>query len=66
MSCITHIERRGNARGIAEAVLDALTSRTSHAVELRQNSPFAGVLSETERRDVLAAFATVWRAEHAA
>src|SRR5437899_9286789 len=33
-----------------EAVLDALTSRTSHAVELRQNSPFAGVLSETERR----------------
>jgi excisionase family DNA binding protein len=49
-----------------EALLDALTSRTSQAVELRQNSPFAGVLPETQRRDVLAAFATYWRAEHAA
>jgi hypothetical protein len=49
-----------------EAVLDALTSREPRAVELRQNSPFAGVLTETERRAVLAAFAARWREEHAA
>jgi excisionase family DNA binding protein len=49
-----------------EAVLDTLTSRAPHAVELRQNSPFAGVLSETERRAVLNAFTTRWRAERAA
>jgi len=46
--------------GGAEAVLDVLTSRTPNAVELRQNSPFAGVLSEAERRAVLAAFALQW------
>ncbi|HEX6074203.1 MAG TPA: helix-turn-helix domain-containing protein [Micromonosporaceae bacterium] len=45
----------------AEAVLDVLTSRAPNAVELRQNSPFAGVLSEVERRAVLAAFAAQWR-----
>jgi excisionase family DNA binding protein len=49
-----------------EAVLDTLTSRAPRAVELRQNSPFAGVLSEAERRAVLNAFTTCWRAEHAA
>jgi len=41
----------------AEAVLDALTSSASFAVELRRNSPFAGVLSEQERRAVVEAFA---------
>lgn len=35
--------------GPVEDVLDVLTSRTSRARELRQNSPFAGVLSEEER-----------------
>lgn len=49
-----------------EAVLDVLTSRAPYAVELRQNSPFAGVLPDPERRAVLASFATRWRAEHAA
>ncbi len=49
-----------------EAVLDALTSRAPYAVELRQNSPFAGVLPETERRAVLAAFASRWRERHVA
>jgi excisionase family DNA binding protein len=49
-----------------EAVVDALTSRAPDAVELRQNSPFAGVLAEAERRAVLAAFATYWREERAA
>lgn len=49
-----------------EAVLDALTSGSAQAVELRQNSPFAGVLPEAERRAVLAAFADNWRQERAA
>jgi excisionase family DNA binding protein len=40
--------------GPAEGVLDALTSRAPRARELRQNSPFAGVLSEEERRGVVA------------
>ncbi len=47
-----------------EAVLDTLTSRAPDAVELRQNSPFAGVLPEAERRAVLSAFADRWRDEH--
>ena len=40
-----------------EAVLDALTSSAEYAVELRRTSPFAGVLTELERRTVLDAFA---------
>lgn len=40
-----------------EAVLNALTSSASFAVELRRNSPFAGVLSEAERRAVIEALA---------
>jgi len=50
----------------AEAVLDVLTSGEPHAIELRQNSPFAGVLSEAERQAVLGAFADHWRHERAA
>lgn len=38
------------------AVLKMLTSETPEAVELRQNSPFAGVLSQTQRQQVLQAF----------
>jgi excisionase family DNA binding protein len=41
----------------AEAVLDALTSSGEYAVDLRVVSPFAGILSESERRTVLFAFA---------
>ena len=37
------------------AVFDVLTSSAQAAVELRTVSPFAGVLSEEERRSVLAA-----------
>ncbi|MEV7621559.1 helix-turn-helix domain-containing protein [Actinoplanes sp. NPDC089786] len=40
-----------------EAVLDALTSNSEHAVGLRRASPFAGVLSEVERRTILLAYA---------
>ena len=39
------------------AVLDALTSPVEYAVRLRATSPFAGVLSEVERRNVLDALA---------
>ncbi|MGK5679932.1 helix-turn-helix domain-containing protein [Actinoplanes sp. URMC 104] len=43
--------------GEPAAVLDALTSPARHAVKLRSASPFAGVLSERERRAVLDALA---------
>jgi hypothetical protein len=38
------------------AVLKALTSQDPESVELRQNSPFAGVLSQPQRQQVLEAF----------
>jgi excisionase family DNA binding protein len=47
-----------------EAVLDALTSSAHFAVELRRNSPFAGVLGEAERRTVVEAYAAS-RRDHA-
>ncbi|WP_432484635.1 helix-turn-helix domain-containing protein [Kineococcus esterisolvens] len=43
--------------GPVEGVLTALTSPSPRARELRQNSPFAAVLSEEERRRVREAFA---------
>ena len=42
--------------GTVDGVLDALASRTPRARELRQNSPFAGVLTEPERERVRSAF----------
>jgi len=41
----------------AEAVLDAMTSSSEYAIELRDTSPFTGILSEVERRAVLDALA---------
>ena len=52
-------------RGVEE-VLEKLTSLDVEAMELRQNSPFAGVLTEEDRRAVLTAFAAWWRAERVA
>jgi excisionase family DNA binding protein len=49
-----------------DAVLDALTSRSPEAIELQQNSPFAGVLSEDDRQACLRAFRDHWSGEHAA
>lgn len=43
--------------GTVEDVMEALTSRSPRARELRQNSPFAGVLDETERAQVLSGYA---------
>ena len=49
----------------AGAVLKTLTSEDPESVELRQNSPFAGVLSQPQRQQVLKAFTrSGW--EHAA
>lgn len=42
--------------GPTERVLEVLTSPTPWAREMRQNSPFSGVLDEAERVKVLAAF----------
>jgi excisionase family DNA binding protein len=49
-----------------DAVLEKLTSEAPEAVELRQNSPFAGVLSEVDRQACLGAFNKHWRGDHAA
>lgn len=45
--------------GPVEEILGTLTSRSPRARELRQNSPFAGVLDEDDRRRVLAAYSAV-------
>jgi hypothetical protein len=50
----------------ADNVAEVLTSAQPHAVELRQNSPFAGVLPQDIRSKVLAAFIRHWRTDHAA
>jgi excisionase family DNA binding protein len=52
-------------RGV-DATLDVLTSRAPRAVELRQNSPFAGVLTDDERGRAMTAFRTHWRRDHTA
>ena len=39
-----------------ESLLQLLRSRDEHAVWLRQSSPFAGVLSDTERQSILSRY----------
>lgn len=48
-----------------EQVMERLTATDAEADELRQNSPFAGVLDDAERTEILAAFADWWRTTHA-
>jgi hypothetical protein len=48
-----------------DQVLSVLVSDSPQAAEMRQNSPFTGILSEDERRTVLESFRRHWRAEHA-
>ena len=43
-------------RGEIEPILEALTSPSPRNRELRQNSPFAGLLSPSERDEVLSSF----------
>jgi excisionase family DNA binding protein len=50
--------------GGVDEVAEVLTSTSPLAVELRQNSPFAGALPQETRSRVLAAFSAHWRAEH--
>jgi excisionase family DNA binding protein len=45
--------------GPMDRILETLTSRTPRARELRQNSPFAGVLTEAERQRVLSGFQAI-------
>lgn len=42
--------------GPVDGVIEALTARTQRGADLRQNSPFAGVLTETERTRVHRSF----------
>jgi excisionase family DNA binding protein len=49
-----------------DAVVETLTSRTPESCELRQNSPFAGVLPDNTREQVLRSFNHHWSREHAA
>jgi hypothetical protein len=49
-----------------DAVLEVLTSTSPPAVELRQNSPFAGVLTDAERAAVQTSFRAHWRRDHSA
>lgn len=49
-----------------DSVFEALTSTAGWAVELRQNTPFAGVLTDSDRAAVLASFGAHWREAHAA
>jgi excisionase family DNA binding protein len=48
-----------------ELVMDTLASTDERSHELRQNTPFAGVLDEGERSRILEAFAAWWSETHA-
>lgn len=48
-----------------EAILDTLTSTSRRAVDLRQNTPFAGLLSERERLAILSNFGATFAAHTA-
>jgi excisionase family DNA binding protein len=45
-------------------VLTVLVSVDPQAIELRQNSPFTGILADEERAKVLASFRAHWRTAH--
>jgi excisionase family DNA binding protein len=49
-----------------DEVLSLLVSNSPRAAEMRQNSPFTGILPVDERRVVLESFRAHWRARHAA
>lgn len=47
---------QGLLDGPIDSLLDVLVSRSPEATEMRQNSPFAGVLTEAERTKALKTF----------
>ena len=52
--------------GGVDDVVDVLVGTDERSSELRQNTPFAGVLSDEDRRRVLASFREHWEQEHPA
>jgi hypothetical protein len=48
-----------------DQVLSVLVADTPQAAEMRQNSPFTGILSSDERVAVLRSFHSHWRSGHA-
>jgi excisionase family DNA binding protein len=50
--------------GGLDAIVDTMISPSQEARELRQNSPFAGVLPEETRLQVLRNFRDHWKREH--
>lgn len=52
--------------GGIDSVAQVLTGTDPRSIELRQNSPFAGALTDVERRQVLRSFREHWDREHAA
>jgi excisionase family DNA binding protein len=50
--------------GGLDAIVDVVISHSQEARELRQNSPFAGVLPDETRQQVLRAFKDHWSREH--
>ena len=47
-----------------DAAVGVLVSRDPEAIEMRQNTPFAGVIDARERARVLDAFRRHWRSQH--
>jgi len=47
-----------------DTVIETITSRTPESCELRQNSPFSGVLPDETRVEVLRSFSRHWSREH--
>lgn len=52
--------------GGVDDVVDVLVGTDERSSELRQNSPFAGVLSEEDRKHVLSSFRNHWERTHPA
>lgn len=52
--------------GGVDGVVNVLVGTDEHSSELRQNSPFAGVLSDEDRRRVLSSFREQWEQKLAA
>lgn len=50
--------------GGIESIVATLTSATEEAEDLRQNAPFAGVLSQEQREQALGAFRRHWERRH--
>ena len=47
-----------------DRVMSVLMSNSAEAAEMRQNSPFTGIIPSDERRAVLGSFRAHWQAGH--